>query len=257
MQSLTKTLLAWTTISLAVGAATASSRVSVSFEAGVPVAKTVKAAEAIAALKPAKPPVITLAAAPVVKAGSASEIALRSQLKFDTVQFGGKPVQTLDEASRIALVKAAADKAGLHAVGLSYHDVYGLIEAETSWIPRTGSSKDGTPNLGLAQFEPRTAKALGVEDPSDPVQAVFGAATHMKEAADWASTKIASLKLSPVERSAKLREGVSIFYNLSVKGRNKWDGLNTAQLPVETQRHIANTRAGVVEAAQLARLLKA
>jgi hypothetical protein len=154
------------------------------------------------------------------------------------------------------LVKAAAEKAGLQQVGLGYHDVYGLIEAETSWIQRTGASKDGTPNLGLAQFEPKTAAALGLEDPNDPVQAVFAAASHMKDAARWASARIAGLKLSPAEHSAKLREGVSIYYNLSVKGRNKWDGRNTAELPIETQRHISNTRAGAAEAMQLARLLK-
>jgi hypothetical protein len=135
--------------------------------------------------------------------------------------------------------------------------VYGIIEAETSWIPRTGASKDGTPNLGLAQFEPRTAKGLGVSDPSDPVQAVFGAAAYMKEGAQWAAGKLAGLNLSPALHAAKLREGVSIYYNLSVKGRNKWDGLNTAQLPVETQRHIRNARAGAVEATALVRLLKA
>ena len=103
--------------------------------------------------------------------------------RVQTVRWGGKPVQTLDEASRILLTRAAADKAGLREVGLSFHDVYGLIEAETSWIPRTGASKDGTANLGLAQFEPRTAKGLGLQDPNDPVQAVYAAALHMKGAA--------------------------------------------------------------------------
>jgi hypothetical protein len=49
----------------------------------------------------------------------------------------------------------------------------------------------------------------------------------------------------------KLREGVSIYYNLSTKGRSVWNGLNTAKLPVETRRHIANARLGAREAAQL------
>jgi len=61
----------------------------------------------------------------------------------------------------------------LQQVGLSYRDVYGIINAETSWIPRLGASKDGTPNLGIAQFEPATAKAVGLTDPTDPVQAVM------------------------------------------------------------------------------------
>ena len=187
----------------------------------------------------------------------ASEEAVRALLKFRTVRWGGKPVQTLDEASRILLVKAAAERAGLHQVGLSYHDVYGVIEAETSWIPRDGASKDGTPNLGLAQFEPRTARGIGLKDPSDPVQAVFAAAKFMKEAAQWSSSKIGHLQLQPEQRQAKLREGVSVFYNLSIKGRNKWDGLNTAALPIETQRHIRNAAAGASEAMELARKLRA
>jgi hypothetical protein len=182
---------------------------------------------------------------------------LQALLRFETIRWGGKPVQTLDEASRLLLARAAAEKAGLESVGLGYHDVYGVIEAETSWIPRTGASKDGTPNLGLAQFEPRTARGLGVENPEDPVQAVFAAAVYMKQGARWAADRLDGLKLSPAEKAAKLREGVSVFYNLSVKGRNKWTGLNTDELPVETQRHIRNARAGAAEAAELARLLKA
>jgi hypothetical protein len=50
---------------------------------------------------------------------------------------------------------------------------------------------------------------------------------------------------------------VSVHYNLSIKGRNKWNGLNTAQLPVETQRHIRNAAAGAREALELARDLSA
>ena len=266
MQSLTKTTAAWAVISIAVtaGATTLSSFKSES-PAVAPVMKatvtqTRTAAEAVAALKPNKPAVITLAPVTVKPAEFAvagSEGNLRAKIKFETVKWGGKPVQTLAEESRVLLAKAAAAKAGLHEVGLTFQDVYGIIEAETSWIPRTGASKDGTANLGLAQFEPRTAQGLGVTDPSDPVQAVFGAAVYMKTGAKWASKKLATLKLSPEQHAAKLREGVSVHYNLSIKGRNKWDGLNTAQLPIETQRHISNARAGAAEAAQLAKLLKA
>jgi hypothetical protein len=262
MQNLIKTAAAWAVISVAVtsGAAPLTSQVSTRSAAApvvnVPVAKAVAAAAAVAALKPATPAVIKLANAPAAKPTSVSDKALRAQMKFETARWGGKPVQTLDEQSRILLAQAAAEKVGLQEVGLSFHDVYGVIEAETSWIPRTGASKDGTANLGLAQFEPRTARGLGVTDPSDPVQAVIGAAKYMKEGAKWASRKVAALKLPPEQHAAKVREGVSVYYNLSIKGRNKWDGLNTATLPVETQRHIRNARAGAAEAAQLARLLK-
>ena len=224
----------------------------------VPVVKVVKAAVAVAALAPA-PAVTRLVTAPALKpvAPLAFDESLRAQMKFERVRLGDKTLMTLDEPSRILLAKAAARKARLHEVGLGYEDVYGVIEAETSWIPRTGASKDGTANLGLAQFEPATAERMGIADPGDPLQAVFGAALYMKTGAKWASGKLKGLKLAPEEHAAKVREGVSVHYNLSVKGRNKWDGLNTAELPVETQRHILNARAGAAEALQLARLLKA
>ena len=213
----------------------------------------VKLPARIAAVKAPAPAAAVRAPA----AKPASMDAVRSMIKFETVRWGGKPVQTLDEASRILLARIAAEKAGLHEVGLSYQDVYGVIEAETSWIQRTGASKDGTPNLGLAQFEPRTAKSMGLDDPSDPVQAVVAAARYMKMGAEWASGRIGHLKSDPALYAAKLREGVSVHYNLSIKGRNKWNGLNTAQLPVETQRHIRNSVAGAREADELARRLSA
>ena len=263
MQSFTKTFSSRAVFTAAViGVATVSSQVSSA--APVPAIKapaaaavkapTTTAAAAVAATRAAAAPVVRLAAA-TPKAASADSV--RSLIKFETVHWGGKPVQTLDEASRLLLARAAAEKAGLHEVGLGYQDVYGVIEAETSWIQRTGSSKDGTPNLGLAQFEPRTAKGMGLTDPSDPVQAVFAAALYMKQGAQWASGRIGHLKSNPSLYAAKLREGVSVHYNLSIKGRNKWNGLNTAQLPVETQRHIRNAVAGAQEAATLARKLSA
>jgi hypothetical protein len=228
--------------------------VAAAIVAPVKVAATTTAAAAVAATKPLAEPAIRFAA-PVLK--FSSEEGLRAKIRFETAHWGGKPVKTLDEASRILLARAAAEKAGLSEVGLSYQDVYGVIEAETSWIQRTGSSKDGTPNLGLAQFEPRTAKSLGLTNPEDPVQAVFAAAKYMKLGAQWASAKIGTLKSNPALYAAKLREGVSVHYNLSIKGRNKWNGLNTAQLPVETQRHIRNAAAGAREALELARNLSA
>jgi hypothetical protein len=217
--------------------------------------KSVTAAAAAAATTPAAPPAIRLAT-PAAKAAIkfASDEALRAQIKFETVKYAGKTIRTPDEESRILLVQAAAARAGLHKVGLGYEDVYGVIEAETSWIPRTGMGKNGVTSHGLAQFEPRTARGLGLKDPNDPVQAVYAAAVNMKHGAEWAADRIDHLKpkLTQDQYAAKLREGVSIYYNLSVKGRNKWDGLNTAKLPIETQRHIRNVRAGAEEAAALA-----
>ena len=176
---------------------------------------------------------------------------LRAKLNWLPVRYAGNVLQTPDTESRLLLAQSAAKRAGLEQVGLSYRDVYGIIRAETSWIPRLGSSKDGTPNLGLAQFEPATAKAVGLTDPSDPVQAVHAAALHLRDAAVWSAKRISTLKLTPEERAIKLREGVSIYYNLSSKGRNMWNGLNTAKLPIETRRHIDNARIGAREAGEL------
>ena len=255
MQSFKKTFPAWAAFSVVTIAALSS---QASSAAPLPVPQTLTAASSVAPTRPAKPAAIRLAAPALRPAGARGfEASLRSLMRFETVRWGGKPVQTLDEASRIRLAKAAAEKAGLREVGLSFHDVYGVIEAETSWIARTGASKDGTPNLGLAQFEPRTAKGLGLADPEDPVQAVFAAALYMKHAAQWAAGKIGPLNLHPELHAAKLREGVSVYYNLSIKGRNRWNGLNTEELPIETQRHIRNAVAGAKEAAELARVLKA
>lgn len=176
---------------------------------------------------------------------------LRSKLRWLPVRYAGNVLKTPDAPSRLLLAQSAAQRAGLSEVGLSYRDVYGIINAETSWIPRMGSSKDGTPNLGIAQFEPETAKAIGLENPADPVEAVHAAALHLRDAAKWSAKRISGLNLSPEEHARKLREGVSIYYNLSTKGRNEWNGLNTAKLPVETRRHIANAQLGAREAAEL------
>ena len=205
--------------------------------------KAVSAVEAVAA-------VAGLARkAPTVGFGSKD---LAAKIKWVPVRHGAKTLRTLDPASRLLLARSAAERANLASVGLSVHDVYGVIDAETSWVPRDGMGKNGVTSLGLAQFEPRTAKGLGLEDPHDPVQAVHAAALYMKHGAEWSARKIAHLKLTPEQRAAKLREGESVYYNLSIKGRNKWDGANTAALPDETQRHISNVRSGVQEALLLA-----
>lgn len=181
---------------------------------------------------------------------------LRKKMNWEPIRYAGKNLKTPDARSRILLAQSAAARAELQEVGLSYRDVYGIINAETTWIPRMGASKDGTPNLGIAQFEPATARAVGLKNPGDPVEAVHAAALHLKDAAKWSAKRISGLKLTPEQHAQKLREGVSIYYNLSTKGRNKWNGLNTAKLPVETRRHIANARLGAREAAQLSAQLR-
>ena len=80
---------------------------------------------------------------------------LRARMKWETVRMGDRTLQTPDAVSRVLLTQAAAQKAGLDEVGLSWRDVYGIINAETSWIPRLGASKDGTPNLASRSSSPR------------------------------------------------------------------------------------------------------
>jgi hypothetical protein len=177
--------------------------------------------------------------------------ALRDRLHWVPTRVGNAAMPTLDMPSRMLLAKSAAKRAHLDEVGLSFMDVYGIINAETSWVPRAGASKDGTPNVGIAQFEPATARALGLRDPNDVVQAVHAAALNMKEAAVWSASRLRGLKLTASQRAEKLREGVSIYYNLSSRGRALWNGRNTESLPRETQLHIVNARIGAHEAALL------
>lgn len=176
---------------------------------------------------------------------------LRRKLRWTETRMAGETLLTPDLPSSMLLSKSAARRAGLHEVGLGFEDVYGLINAETSWVPRTGASKDGTPNLGVAQFEPATAQALGLRDPHDVVEAVHVAAVHMKEAAQWSAVRITGLKLDREAYAARLREGVSIYYNLSSRGRAAWNGKNTNTLPVQTHHHIRNARLGAQQAAFL------
>jgi hypothetical protein len=206
-----------------------------------------------------KLPVVTAAPAPaeprlpvaVARTEDRHYAGLRSSIRWMQTRLGGGRYATPDHHSRLLLAKSAAQRAGLHEVGLGWRDVYGIITAETSWVPRLGRSKDGTPNLGIAQFEPATARALGLRNPNDLVESVHVAAEHMKEAAQWSAARISGLRLAEAERAARLREGVSIYYNLSSRGRAVWNGRNTERLPIETRRHIANARIGAQEAAML------
>ena len=223
-------------------------------------ARVVTAPMAVAAaVAPVANPIATLSqgATTAVRSALASADDLRKMIRWVPVNHSGDKVMTPDAASRLLLAKSAAERAGLQEVGLNYQDVYGLIMAETSWVPRTGLGKNGTHSYGLAQFEPGTAKAVGLKDPNDPVEAVYAAALHMKHAAEWSADKLEALKLPPQVYAAKLREGVSVYYNLSWKGRKLWDGINTASLPEATQRHIKNTAWGAQRAEYLEEKLAA
>lgn len=211
---------------------------TLSVAAPAQVAQAIASSAAVPAQRPAAP-----------EAGYYDQ--LRSRLRWVQTRMGSDTLLTPDLGSRMLLAKSAAHRARLADVGLGFKDVYGIINAETSWVPRTGASRNGTPNIGIAQFEPATAKALGMRNANDPVEAVHVAAVHMKEAALWSADRLEGLNLGRAARAEKLREGVSIYYNLSTRGRNAWNGTNTDQLPRETQRHIENARLGALEAAMV------
>jgi hypothetical protein len=176
--------------------------------------------------------------------------ALRARLHWMSVQVNGRELRTPDPASRLLLVRSAAERARLADVGLDFRDVYGVITAETSWVPRTGMGRNGVASQGLAQLEPATARALGVRDANDPVEAVQAAARLLREAGAWSARRLAGLRLSEVDRAVRLREGISVYYNLSSHARQRWNGL-THTLPLETRRHIFNVRAGIAQAERL------
>jgi hypothetical protein len=217
---------------------------------------------AVAAAPAVRPAPAVVAAAPTqveaqhpaphlaeLRTPSAAE--LRSQLRWVTLQVGPRQVSTLDASSRLLLARSAAQKAGLADVGLDYRDVYGVIHAESSWVPRPGLGKNGVVSQGLAQFEPATARALGLRNPGDPVEAVQAAALHLKEAAHWSARRLEGVKLDAGQWAMKLREGISVYYNLSTRGRRSWDGLNSQQMPIETRLHIRNVMEGAQRAGQL------
>lgn len=175
--------------------------------------------------------------------------ATKPEIKLVEIVYLGKKVLAIDEASRIRLSKEAAQANNLAQVGLDWRDLYGVINAETAWVPRTGMGANGVQSHGLAQFEPATAKAMGVDDPHDHEQALHGAAQLLKEAALWSKSKLAALKLPKSVFAEKLREGISVYYNLSSAGRRAWNGQNAHELPQATQHHIANAKDGRLLAA--------
>jgi hypothetical protein len=214
------------------------------------------AAVAVAVAAPVVSQVAVVAvAAPAlqpVAVSSYDEHELRTRLRWMEVRVGSHTVATPDPGSRVLLVRAAAQRAALGDVGLDWRDVYGVINAETSWVPRTGIGRNGVVSHGIAQFEPATARALGLRNPNDVVAAVHAAAVHLREAAQWSARRIANLGLTEEQRAAKLREGVSVYYNLSSRGRRLWSGTNTAQMPFETRRHIFNVQEGARLAERMA-----
>ena len=113
-----------------------------------------------------------------------------------------------------------------------FRSIYAVVQAETGWASREGMGLNGKPSFGLAQMEEATARALGI-NPSDPREALVGVSRLLKEASAWAKARGADKKMA-----------LSVYYNLSTKARNAWNGVSADDLPVPTQNHIKNLRDG-------------
>lgn len=180
-----------------------------------------------------------------------------ASVKLVPISYDGKQYQTITAASRLTLVKEAAKSQGLDKVGLNWRDLYGVIHAETSWVSRVGYGKNGVQSHGFAQFEPASAKAYGVRNPQDPVEAVHGSARVLKEAATWAAKRADEFNVPMLKRAQAIRDGVTVYYNLSWKARHEWRPMNNKVLPDATIAHMANVRQGIEIARRLEKAQKA
>lgn len=186
------------------------------------VALTVASAASMAAVAP-----------PASLPAHSPALAAAMQLGTVSVVVGGKAFETLHPMERVRLCKEVASEQRLSGHGLDWRDLYAVVQAETGWASRDGMGLNGKASFGLAQMEGATAEALGI-DPHDPKQALAGVARLLKEAGAWAKAKGLS------NRKAAL----SVYYNLSTRARNEWDGDSIDTLPRPTQQHIHNVQDG-------------
>lgn len=176
---------------------------------------------------------------------------VRQHLRYVSVVFEGQRVQTLDSASRVLLTKVVAKEVGLHEVGLNWRDLFGVVHAESSWVSRSGMGRNRVESHGLAQFEPGTARGMGLDNPHDPVQALVASAKLMKMGAQWVHERL-NLKSMPSDKASRaLSEGVTVYYNLSWKRRHGWHPDQSHALPKPTKNHINNVVTGRLIAKQL------
>lgn len=189
-----------------------------------------------------KPPVTTLVRSniPQPKITPSSSFGGDFKKRMVTIIMDGKSIKTIAPMDRVRLCKVVAAEQNLKASGLDWKDLYGLIHAETGWVPRDGLGRNGQISRGLAQIEDDTAESLGI-DPHNPKQALEGVAALLKDAVKWSQNK----------GHAATGSALSVYYNLSTRARNKWDGRSVHTLPIETQRHIANVSQGRLFATQL------
>ena len=151
-------------------------------------------------------------------------------LPSEKVTINGKTFEAIETKMRILLCKQVAEKTGMAAHGIGWADLYGVIGAETSWIPDLEAmGNNGKASRGLAQLEDATSARIGVTDAYDPLQALTASANLLIEGADWSRRK-----------KHPIHTGMSVYYNTRKSTREKWDGQTLTMLPIETQRHINN-----------------
>src|SRR4051812_27267899 len=80
-------------------------------------------------------PVTISAHAQVERSDAGYYDQIRRKVHWVQTRIGNDTLLTPDLESRMLLAKSAAQRAGLATVGLGFKDVYGIINAETSWIP--------------------------------------------------------------------------------------------------------------------------
>lgn len=182
------------------------------------------------------------ASLPVVRSeeGHPSILAKVADLSPVEVTIAGKKYQALNPLERIRLCKEVASEMKLAAYGMDWRNIYATVHAETAWAERTGMGLNGKPSFGLAQMELATAKSLGI-DPNDKRSSLIGVAMLLKEASAWAKAK----------GHADKKAALSVYYNLSTKARNQWNGVTTDSLPQATQNHIRNLADGLAHATRL------
>lgn len=168
----------------------------------------------VTAAAPATPPAMAVVSNTPSVSEAAKAIAFKQVLPPVVVTIGGQPHSTLHPIDRVRLCKSIAHAEEFARHGLTWRHVYAVIDAETDWAARSGMGLNKRSSEGLAQLEAPTAKALGVTDAKDPVQALLASARLIKQANSWARARKV-----PKEHSMA---ALSVFYNLSTSARERW-----------------------------------